>query len=416
MQFSQLVLALFLVGLLPMANAAAPGDVVPDADATVSRFVQSVAETNPRVQAARAALEASTAYRDAAARPLYNPALSLDAEDTDSEKTRTVGLSQTVDWADKRGARTAVAVSGQDVARAEYLATRWSVMVDLLLGLATYQTGVARDALAAERTRLMNEFAALAERRFDAGDLPQVELDLARLTATDARIQKAIADAALAEARQSVHSLAPDSPPAEWPALEAELPVLPTAIDPQLLVLALPEVQAVQAQVAAAASTVELRQREKKPDPTFGLVGGEEDDETLVGLNVTIPLYVRNSFSHEVSAALAEATEAEQIASDVIQRAKTRLVSATERYQLMRDAWHDWERIGQESLTRQASQLQRMWEAGELSTTDYLVQLRQTLDVRENALDLRLSFWSAWFEWLYASGQINDWLGLDPVL
>jgi outer membrane protein, heavy metal efflux system len=416
MHVSQLGLALFLGGLWLTADAAAPGVVAAGADASVSRFAQTVAETNPRVQAARAALEASSARRDAASRPLYNPALSLDAEETDVEKTQTIGLSQTIDWGDKREARTAVAASGQQVARAEYLGTRWAVMVDLLSGLAGYRTGTARDELAAERVQLMNEFASLAERRFEAGDLPQVELDVARIAATDARIQKATAAAALAEARQSVRNLAPGSPPDEWPALDAALPALPPGADPQQLVVALPAVQAVQAQVEVASSIVELRQREKKPDPTFGIVGGKEDGETLVGLNVTIPLYLRNRFSHEVTAALAEETQAEQIAADVVQRAHARLISATERYQLVHGAWNDWESTGRESLVRQADQLRRMWEAGELSTTDYLVQVRQTLDVRENALELRQSLWAAWFEWLDASGQVDAWLGLDPAL
>ena len=416
MHLSQLGLALFLGGPWLTAGAAAPGVVDAGADASVSRFVEAIAETNPRVQAARAALEASEARRDAASRPLYNPALSLDAEETDIEETRTIGLSQTIDWADKREARTAVAVSGQQVARAEYLGTRWSVMVALMSGLARYRTGVAHDELAAERMQLMNEFASLAERRFEAGDLPQVELDVARIAATDARIQKATAASALAEARQSVRNLALGSPPAEWPTLSEELPAVPPGADPQQLVMTLPAVQAVQAQVEVASSVVELRQREKKPDPTFGVFGGEEGGETLLGVNVTIPLYVRNRFSHEVTAALAEETQAEQIASDVMQRAHARLVSATERYQLVRGAWHDWQGTGRESLVRQASQLRRMWEAGELSTTDYLVQLRQTLDVRANALELRQSLWSAWFEWLDASGQVDAWLGLEPSL
>jgi cobalt-zinc-cadmium efflux system outer membrane protein len=416
MHVSQLGLALFLGGLWLTAGAVTPGVVETGADASVRRFVQAVAETNPRIQAARYALDASGAHRDAASRPLYNPALSLDAEETDVETTQMIGLSQTIDWSDKREARTAVAASGQRVARAEYLGTRWAVMVDLLSGLAEYRTGVARDELAAERMQLMNEFTSLAERRFEAGDLPQVELDVARIAATDARVQKATAAAALAEARQSVRNLAPGSPPGEWPTLGEELPVLPAGADPQQLVMALPVVQAVQAQVEVASSVVELRQREKKPDPTFGIVGGKEDGETLVGLNVTIPLYVRNRFSHEVAAALAEETQAEQIANDVLQRAHARLVSATERYQLVRGAWNDWQKTGRESLLRQASQLRRMWEAGELSTTDYLVQLRQTLDVRQNVLELRQSLWSAWFEWLDASGQIDAWLGLDPAL
>ncbi|MGB2692965.1 MAG: TolC family protein, partial [Thermodesulfobacteriota bacterium] len=71
---------------------------------------------------------------------------------------------------------------------------------------------------------------------------------------------------------------------------------------------------------------------------------------------------------------------------------------------------------GQLSLQRQGDLLQRMWDAGELSTTEFLVQLRQTLDTRESALQLKLTLWRAWFEWLAASGQVDKWLGQGESL
>jgi outer membrane protein, heavy metal efflux system len=400
--------------LIPCAAQAADTGAIGTtrADPELIRFVQAVVETNPRVQAARAALDASGSFRDAASRPLYNPELSLDAENADSE-TRAVGISQTLDWGGKRKARTAVAESDRLVVEAEYVAARWAIIVELLDGLAQHQTGVERDALAESRRQLMQDFADLAQRRFDAGDLNQVEFALANLASTDARIQKATAGAGLAEARQAVRNLTPRSPVAQWPPLPASMPVLPqTASDPQALVLALPEVLAAQRQVESADAVVELRRRERRPDPTISLAGGSEDGENLVGVNVTVPLFIRNRFNHEVIAAMAERSQAQQIADDVMQRAHARLISAAERYELSRGAWGDWELTGQTSLTSQTEQLQKLWAAGELSTTDYLVQLRQTLDVQESALDLREALWRAWFEWLWASGQVDAWLGL----
>lgn len=415
MQFPRCGLALVLSGLVIIpwtagaTEPAARGAV--RADLPLIQFVQSVVESNPRVQAARAALDASGAFRDAASRPLYNPELSFDAENTDIE-TRTLGISQTLDWGGKRKARTAVAESDRLVVEAEYLAARWDVTVELLGGLAQHQTGAERDTLAQSRQQLMDEFAAVAQRRFDAGDLAQVELDLARLASTDARIRKATAGAGLAEARQAVRNLTPRSEVGQWPTLPDALPALPrSAADPQSLVVALPEVLAAQRQVETADAVVELRRRERRPDPTLSIAGGDEDGETLIGLNVTIPLYVRNRFSHEVTAALAERSRAERLADDVMQRAHARLVSAAERYELSRGAWGDWASTGQASLMRQTDQLKRLWQAGELSTTDYLVQLTATLDVQESALDLREALWNAWFEWLWASGQVDAWLG-----
>lgn len=408
---------LLLSGLIsiPWTAVVAQPLITRVVDPALASFVQSVVDTHPQVQAARAALEASEAVRAAADRPLYNPALSLDVENSDTD-TRGLAISQTFDRGGKRVARTAVAESDRRVVEAEYLAVRWTVTVELLAGLAQHQTAVQRDELGEARIGLMDDFATLAERRFDTGDLNQVEFDLATLAFAQARIQKATAAAELAEARQAVRSLTPRSTPSEWPTLPGQLPELPqSAADPQSLVLALPEVLSAQRQVDTADAIVELRRRERRPDPTLSLAGGREAGQTLIGVNVAIPLFVRNRFNQEVTAAMAERRQAQQIANDVLQRALARLISAEERYKLSNDAWQDWERIGQASLTRQTVQLGRLWEAGEISTTDYLVQLRQTLDVQESALDLRQALWRAWFEWLWASGQVDAWFGQGAI-
>lgn len=382
-----------------------------EGQAELSAFIRAVVDANPQVNAARAALDASVALEGAAGRPLYNPELEFEAEDADSE-TRALGISQTLDWGGKRKARTTVAESERRSVEADYLAVRWQVTANLLSALALYQTESDRSALASVRSGTMQDFAELAEQRFDAGDISQIELDLAVLAYTDSRIKQATASANVAEAKQAVSSLAVGSLPAEWPAIQTELPSLTIApSEASDLVMSLPHVRSAQLRVAAAAARVDLRQRERRLDPTLTLRGGTEDDETLVGLNVTIPLPIRNRFTYEVTAASAERRQAQQEAANVSRQAYARFQGAQERYQLSRTAWEDWQRTGGVSLQRQTDLLWRLWEAGELSTTEFLVQLRQTLDTRESALELRAALWRAWFEWLTASGQIESWLG-----
>lgn len=385
------------------------------ADPELIKFVQAVVESNPRVRAARAALDASSAYRDAASRPLYNPQLDLGAENGELS-VRAVGISQTVDWAGKREARSAIAESDQLVEQSNYLAVRWKVAIELLNGLAQHQTGLERHRLAESRRALMDDFATLAKRRFDAGDLSQVEFSLATLAATEARIQTATAGATLAEARQAVRRISPRSALEQWPKLPAKMPLLPSvSADPNSLLSNLPDVLAAQRRVDSATATVTLRERQRRPDPTFSLVGGREGNDDLIGVNVSIPLFVRNRYSNELAAAVAEQNQAQQNAYDAEQRAHARIVSASERYELSRGAWGDWQKTGKVSLANQTEQLRQLWQGGELSTADYLVQLRQTLDVQESVLDLRQALWRAWFEWLAASGQVDTWLGLGEL-
>jgi len=377
----------------------------------LAAFVRNIVDANPTVKAARAAVDASTAYEAAAGRPIYNPELELEAEDADS-KTRALGISQTLDWGGKRRARLTVAEAERRSVVADYSVVRWQVTVELLSALADYQTESEKSDLAAVRVEAMQDFAAVSRRRFDAGDISQIELDLAVLAYTQARMQLASAATGFAESKQAVTNMVLNAPENRWPEINVELAPPEIAQDAaQDLVMALPHVRAARLQVEVASARVSLRERERRVDPTLTLRGGKEDDETLVGVNVTIPLPIRNSFRHEVTAASAERRQAQQVLSDVSRRAYTRFLGAQERYRISQGAWQDWQETGDISLQSQGALLRRLWEAGELSTTDYLIQLRQTLDTEESALELRRAMWRAWFEWMTASGQIETWLG-----
>lgn len=370
-------------------------------------FVRTVLEDNPRLQAAHAAVDAAQAESRAAGQPLYNPELELDAETTETD-TASLGITQAIDWTDKRGARRGIAAFATEAARAEFEATRQQLTAELLTALGRYHSTEALDRLAQQRVDLMRRFLDLAEKRRQAGDLNQVELDLARLAHTQSLLQRAQASAERTDAEQALVAVTGAARQA-WPALPERLPE-PASFDAQMLLDGLPELQAHRARIAAAQSTITLRQREQRPDPSLGLRGGREGSEGLVGLSLSIPLYVRNDFRAETQAANAQLIEAQQTGQDAYRRAQARLTSAAARYRVTHDAWATWEHSGQPSLSSQLALLERLWQAGELSTADYLLQLNQTLETRASALELRGQLWRSWFDWLTASGRFDGWL------
>jgi len=379
------------------------------------QLLSETLEQNPGVQAARAAVEAAEARVRGADRPLYNPELELDAEQAEN-RSGTLGLSQAIDWADKRGARTDVADAELGAARAEYAAVRQQLAGELLTALGHYHTAADIQRLAQQRLELMQRFLDLAEQRRRAGDLNQVELDLARLAHTQATLQLSRTASDLAEALQALAAVTGE-PRSDWPALPQDLPALRT-LDADTLLAKLPTLRAQQARVGTARAAVTLRTRERRADPTLGVRAGQErkfrngddDDYGAVGLTLSIPLYVRNSYRAEVQAAGAELTQAEQSLQDSYRRARAQLLSAADRYRLSHGAWQTWLRTGQTSLGSQVSLLERIWRAGEMSTADYLVQLNQTLDTRIDALEVQGRLWTAWADWLVASGQADAWL------
>lgn len=371
----------------------------------VTQLVSAVLEANPRVQAARAAAQAADARARAAGQPLYNPEVEIDAEQAES-KTTSLGLRQAIDWSDKREARGNVASQEQMAAQAELRAVEQTLTGELLNGLAAYHTTAALNRLAQERVQLMQRFLSLTEARQRAGDVPQIELELARLAHTQAVLQQAQTAAQRTEAEQSLVAVAGELP-AEIPALPLRFPAIGTP-DPQTFLAQLPELQAYQARSAAARATVALRQREQRPDPTLRLRGGREASDPLVGLSLSIPLYVRNSYRAETQAAGADLLQAESTAQDALRRAHARFTAAVQRYHSTQQAWAAWEGAGAPSLGTQTALLERIWQAGELSTADYLVQLNQVLETRATALDLRGQLWRSWFEWLAASGRLGN--------
>lgn len=405
---------LWLIGSCSVHGWASDSSGLVDSypDSVLVEFVLSAVDKNPRVLAAQAAFNASDALRSAASRPLYNPEVEIEATDAEVE-TRTLGISQTFDFGNKREALSTLATADLEVSEAEYLATRQSITLELLLALSAFQTATDRDSLAEQRTEALQDFFELAKQRFDAGDLPQTEFNLASLVAAQARLGNAVAASDLADAVQQLNGLISDVTLDQVPRLDFSLPAIAMLESPQSSLMMLPEVQAARLRVDSANAAVDLRQRERRPDPTISLTGGEEGDQRLVGLSFSIPLPVRNTRSAEVTAASEQYQQAWQEADNVLMQSRARLFSTYERYQLAHSAWNDWQQFGQLSLQNQADQLEQLWQAGELNTSDFLVQMSQVVDAEDSALALRQTLWNAWFEWLAASNQIDQWIAFD---
>ena len=381
------------------------------AEPALSGWINELLSQNPEMQVAQAAFDAASGRLRAADQPLFNPELEFDYESSDVDTT-TGGLSQTIDWADKRGARAAVADSGQVAAKAELRSKRQGLATDLLRALADWHTAKAVIRVSEKQTTLMTRFANIAEQRRKAGDLGQVELDLAHLAAADAAFQQANASENLIRARQAVTALTGTAGPG-WPQITLLLPEIdPQQVDADSLLADLPSMQAALARVAAGRASVQLSVREKRPDPTIGFRVGKEDSETLTGISVSVPLFVRNTYSAEVDVANADLIQSEREAANLRQQAHANLIATAQVYRNASLAWKTWEASGAPRLNQRTDLLDRLWQAGELNTTDYLVQLKQALDTEVGATEQRGRMWRAWADWLAASGQADQWLNL----
>jgi cobalt-zinc-cadmium efflux system outer membrane protein len=408
--FKQCLLSVAAAACLVVASISS-ADSSTVADPALSGWINEVLSHNPEMQAAQAAVDAASGRLRAADQPLFNPELELEYENTDITTTAG-GLNQAIDWSDKRGARTSVADFERVAASAELKTIRQTLATGLLQALADWHAAVAIKQVSEQQTTLMTRFARLAERRRKAGDLGQVELDLAHLAAAEAAFEQADASQNLILAYRAV-SILTGSDNSGWPALSTQLPDVDLRqMDVDGMLNGLPLMQVALAQMSAARASVELSVREKKPDPTFGFRIGKEDSDTLTGLTFSVPLFVRNTFSAEVDVANASLIQAERSAANVRRQARADVIAAAQVYQSTRLAWNTWEASGAPRLSQRTELLDRLWQAGELNTTDYLVQLKQALDTEVSAIEQHGRMWQSWSAWLAASGRADKWLNL----
>ena len=249
-----------------------------DAPALVALARVSV-EQHPQVLAAVAALDSRNAQQMAAERPLFNPQLMAEYQNSDIDDA-VIGISQTFDISNRREARHNVALYEREAAVAEFTRVRRAIATELLSALAEYWTASELDELAEVRIDLMRSFSDLTLQRQQAGDVTQVELNIANLAYSQAEIDHASAEAARAGADQALRAVSPTQVPNAWPDLPDNIP--PVVLDPQQtedVLMALPEVRVLRSAERAAEARVNLRDRERKANPTLSLIAGEEDGE-----------------------------------------------------------------------------------------------------------------------------------------
>lgn len=371
---------------------------------------QALWSDNPGIAAARAELDAARAQARAAAQPLYNPELSLEAENADVNR-RVIGIGLPLDLSGKRSARHALGDAQLRAAEARYanarraLAERWSKAI------TTSALAARQRELGQQRVQLMQRFDELAERRLQVGDLASPERDLAALALAEARMQQATLEGDAAGAHAAWLAISGDA--ATEPPLPDALPpdagtVVPQTIDE------LPSVLEARAELAAAEAGVKVARRARVPDPVLSLTGGEVRSgrvrDNVIGVSVLMPLPVRNNGGAELQAAHAGAAAASAGLRAQTRRAQAALVEARARYSALRAAAAAFRNGRASAYAERSALLEKLWRAGEIGTSDYLVQLKQSLDTALSGHELESRVWQAWFDYLAAAGRLVDWL------
>lgn len=400
--------------LYATALFAAPPNPTPPAaaaSAPLQSAVRNVWQNAPQVQAAQAQLDAARARAEAAARPLYNPSVSVDAENADVNR-RTIGLSLPLDISGKRRARESQGNAELRASEAAYGLSRRDIAARWLKAWTGAALAAKQSELGQRRVTLMQRFDELAAQRLKVGDISSPERDIAALALGEARVQQAALEGSEAAAKASLRAIGGKVAVA-MPELPPGLPPTATAIRP-VATETLPEWVQARAEQASAEAGVTVARRARIPDPVVSLTGGEvrvgRVRDQVIGLSVSVPLPVFNTGSAEVTAARAEADAAAAKLRAQKLVLDARLAEAHTRYAASQQAAQAFRNSRAAAFEERAALLEKIWRAGEMSTSDYLVQLRQSLDTALSGLELESQTWQAWFDYLTAAGRLTDWI------
>jgi cobalt-zinc-cadmium efflux system outer membrane protein len=351
-------------------------------------------EQAPPIASARLALEETRGrLLGASLRFQANPEIDVGLGNRQGTGSRftdfQIGLGQSLEPGSRRSAR----IAGATAAIAQS-----SADVDEIVRIVLRSAAAAyyRAVYANQRIRVLNatqELAAgvhsVADRRFKAGDIAVLDVNIARASLARVRAEREAAEAVKTLALGALKQLLRLD---EDIAVEGELARSPETDLNTVLQAALqrPELRALEAGVQEAEADVRLGGTYSKPDYGFGVRYSREEGDQIVlgGLTVTLPLFSKGQELRAVGAARATRLRAELDAS----RARVRLEvrSAFEAYSRRLAAVRVLETEAIPGLDENETLTTRSFEVGQLGLPGLLLIRREILDTRSQYLDALL--------------------------
>ncbi|MFV1923086.1 MAG: TolC family protein [Methylotenera sp.] len=374
-------------------------------------WLASQLQQHPDVAAAHEQWTGSNASADGLEQPLYNPEFSSELGRSGQDNNFTLGIQQTVDWWDRRSVGQDKAVFMRLAADAYYRQQLLEKAAVALSALVEWQTTERAASIAEDQKKQLNTLLDLAVKRQKAGDIGSIDAELAFLSLSQQLAQAAEIEVALQKAENSVRELLPQwtankggIPEAFWPSEPADVS------DNDLL--SHPLVQNAHAQWQVSNEEAVAARLAVKADPTFGVNAGRDGGDNLIGLTFSMPLNVRNNFSAEKRAANSAALEHEARFQAVYRKQRFNWQAAKTAWRRYQEQYLLWQTTVQGRVNNSAELLERQWQSGDLSTTDYLQALNQRTDSLQAGIHLEKQTRLALIEMLQQSGDLITHLDL----
>jgi len=395
--------------MLPLLLAASSASAQPPALLTYQGALDRALAANPQIAAARLRNGVALANRAVAGERL-NPELHVEFEK--ETPTRAYGMAFPIELGGKRDRRIAVGDAEIRTGEAELAAVTAEVTAAVRRAFYSRVLAEQRQALLADVQGIAVRARDAAQARFDAGDVPRIELVQAQLAVADAENQAVAARGTVAAARADLNALLafPLDP----------VPPLDTALD------AAPGLTADQAVARARAGNAEIVVLDRRLDeqrarialakalqtpditPEATLTRGAEPEFSTgwrAAVAITLPIFT----SHKAGVQVEEAT----LGQLTLEReaAVAKISGAVVSAAALADAQRQQYVRYRDEILPQALELERMAEdayrLGQTGISAYLQALQSTRDVRLRSIQAASDFQSALADLEQAMGVPN---------
>lgn len=318
---------------------------------TLEVALERVTAQSPTLQASQFAARAANARAHQAALP-PNPELNLNLDnfngngpyrDNQNAET-TIGVAQTLELGGDRRGRAAEARGARDLAYAEVQLTTADLRRDVIVAYANFAAAQETLAIAEDQAKLAREVMDVVRRRNEQGLEADVQLERARIAASDAAGQRAAAERNLATTRTELGAFWGDPTVIEQPDMAwfRSLGEEPAPAQSDWSVSA--SLAAARARVAQAEGAVRRERAGAIPDVTVSLgtrrFEADGSDALVVGASVPLQLFNRNRYGvasarADLGRARAEAHATELEFSVRVARARADVENARSRARLL---------------------------------------------------------------------------------
>ncbi len=349
---------------------------------------------NPALDAARARIAGTqAALLTAGARP--NPTLSI-APGIPSPYLLSLDLSVPLETADKRRYRVQAARSLDQAARFDLAGSAWAVHSAVRASLLDYLLASQLLELLRSEAKVRGDQVNILERVASAGEIPHLDVDLARIELSKTRLAISTTEGDVTAAKASL-AAAVGIPVAglqeaqfSWPRMDS--PPSAESFSPETIqrdaVLNRLDVRSSLAQYAAAEAGLQLEIAKQYPDINIGPGYTYEEGHSYftVGFSTVVPLFNRNQ--GPIAAADARRQEAAaaflETQADVIAKSERALAVYTAALKELAEA--EYLLNLQESQRRAMEQAVRIGEQDRLSLEDINIQSSLSARTRLDAL------------------------------